>query len=135
MAQLFGKNYQEAGSSSSPLLLRSNGEIKLQWGNKFIDNLSMDLKMEFPEVKGFSIRNLKYMRKFAEEYPDFKFGDLPNNQKKAVKHVTSEEAEVTYEMNGLNLKRGTTYYIRVGVTHIANGGDYNHSKIISIIFE
>ena len=37
MAQLFGKNYQEAGSSSSPLLLRSNGEIKLQWGNKFID--------------------------------------------------------------------------------------------------
>lgn len=37
MAQLFGKNYQEAGSSSSPLLLRSNGEIKLQWGNNFID--------------------------------------------------------------------------------------------------
>ena len=37
MAQLFGKNYQEAGSASSPLLLRSNGEIKLQWGNKFID--------------------------------------------------------------------------------------------------
>lgn len=37
MVQLFGKNYQEAGSSSSPLLLRSNGEIKLQWGNKFID--------------------------------------------------------------------------------------------------
>lgn len=37
MAQLFGKNYQETGSSSSPLLLRSNGEIKLQWGNKFID--------------------------------------------------------------------------------------------------
>ena len=46
------------------------GEEVLQ---KFIDNLSMDLKMEFPEVKGFSIRNLKYMRKFAEEYPDFKF--------------------------------------------------------------
>lgn len=44
-----------------------------QWGNKFIDNLSMDLKMEFPEVKGFSIRNLKYMRKFAKEYPDFQF--------------------------------------------------------------
>ena len=37
MAQLFGKNYQEVGSSSSSLLLRSNGEIKLQWGNKFID--------------------------------------------------------------------------------------------------
>lgn len=44
-----------------------------QWGNKFIDNLSMDLKIEFPEIKGFSVRNLKYMRKFAEEYPDFEF--------------------------------------------------------------
>lgn len=37
MASLFGKNYQEAGKSSAPLLLRSNGEIKVQWGNKFID--------------------------------------------------------------------------------------------------
>lgn len=44
-----------------------------QWGNKFIDNLSIDLKMEFYEIKGFSVRNLKYMRKFAEEYPDFEF--------------------------------------------------------------
>lgn len=44
-----------------------------QWGNKFIDNLSIDLKMEFPEIKGFSVRNLKYMRKFAEEYQDFEF--------------------------------------------------------------
>lgn len=44
-----------------------------QWGNKFIDNLSIDLKIEFPEIKGFSVRNLKYMRKFAEEYPDFEF--------------------------------------------------------------
>ena len=44
-----------------------------QWGNKFVDNLSIDLKLEFPEIKGFSVRNLKYMKKFAEEYPDFKF--------------------------------------------------------------
>lgn len=44
-----------------------------QWGNKFIDNLSIDLKIEFPEIKGFSVRNLKYMKKFAEEYPDFEF--------------------------------------------------------------
>ena len=44
-----------------------------KWGNKFIDNLSVDLKLEFPTIKGFSIRNLKYMRKIAEEYPDFEF--------------------------------------------------------------
>lgn len=43
------------------------------WGAKVIDHLSHDLKSEFPEMKGFSLRNLKYMRKFAEEYPNRKF--------------------------------------------------------------
>lgn len=44
-----------------------------EWGNKFIDNLSIDLKLEFPNSTGFSVRNLKYMRKFAEEYSNFEF--------------------------------------------------------------
>jgi len=39
------------------------------WGAKVIDLLSNDLKKEFPSQKGFSVRNLKYMRKFASEYP------------------------------------------------------------------
>ena len=39
------------------------------WGNKFIDNLASDIRMEFPESKGYSVRNLKYMAKFAETYP------------------------------------------------------------------
>lgn len=43
------------------------------WGAKVIDQLSKDLRSEFPEMKGFSTRNLKYMRKFAEEYPDQEF--------------------------------------------------------------
>lgn len=43
------------------------------WGAKIIDQLSKDLKSEFPEMKGFSTRNLKYMRKFAEEYADIEF--------------------------------------------------------------
>jgi predicted nuclease of restriction endonuclease-like (RecB) superfamily len=40
------------------------------WGSKVIDRLSRDLKVEFPETKGFSTRNLKYMRVFAKEFPD-----------------------------------------------------------------
>lgn len=43
------------------------------WGAKVIDRLACDLKREFPEVKGFSPRNIKYMRAFAEEYPDDQF--------------------------------------------------------------
>jgi len=38
------------------------------WGSKVIDLLSVDLKKEFPNLKGFSSRNLKYMRAFAESY-------------------------------------------------------------------
>ena len=40
------------------------------WGAKVIDRLSADLQMEFPKMSGYSIRNLKYMRNFAEEWPD-----------------------------------------------------------------
>ena len=43
------------------------------WGNKFIDNLAADIRIAFPESKGYSVRNLKYMAKFAETYPDRKF--------------------------------------------------------------
>lgn len=40
------------------------------WGAKVIDTLAKDLQHEFPEMKGFSSRNLKYMRAFAEAYSD-----------------------------------------------------------------
>lgn len=35
-----------------------------EWGNKFIDELAVELKISFPNIKGFSIRNLKYMKKY-----------------------------------------------------------------------
>lgn len=43
------------------------------WGAKVIDRLSADLKNAFPEMQGFSPRNLKYMRTFAEAWPDREF--------------------------------------------------------------
>ena len=43
------------------------------WGAKVIDRLARDLHNEFPEMRGFSSRNLKYMRAFAEAYPDEEF--------------------------------------------------------------
>lgn len=43
------------------------------WGAKVISQLAKDLKKAFPEMKGFSPRNLKYMRAFAEAYPDETF--------------------------------------------------------------
>lgn len=43
------------------------------WGSKIIDKLSKDINSEFPKLKGFSSRNLKYMRKFSKEYDNFQF--------------------------------------------------------------
>lgn len=43
------------------------------WGVKVIDRLSADLRQEFPEMQGFSSRNLRYMRAFAEAYPREEF--------------------------------------------------------------
>lgn len=43
------------------------------WGNKFIDNLAADIRISFPNATGYSVRNLKYMAKFAATYPDIQF--------------------------------------------------------------
>lgn len=43
------------------------------WGARVIDRLSQDLRSEFPEIQGFSVRNLKYMRAFASAWPDSQF--------------------------------------------------------------
>jgi predicted nuclease of restriction endonuclease-like (RecB) superfamily len=59
------KLYWEIGCA---ILNKQNQE---GWGAKVIDRLSADLKNEFPDMKGFSPRNLKYMRKFAESWPNF----------------------------------------------------------------
>jgi predicted nuclease of restriction endonuclease-like (RecB) superfamily len=39
------------------------------WGGKVIDRLSEDLRREFPEMQGFSPRNLRYMESFHLAYP------------------------------------------------------------------
>jgi predicted nuclease of restriction endonuclease-like (RecB) superfamily len=40
------------------------------WGTKVIDRLAQDLKAAFPDIRGFSPRNIRYMRTFALAYPD-----------------------------------------------------------------
>ncbi|PPD47993.1 MAG: hypothetical protein CTY16_06320 [Methylobacter sp.] len=50
------------------------------WGSKVIDRLAHDLKDAFPDMRGFSTRNLKYMRFFAEQCPDGLIGQQPAAQ-------------------------------------------------------
>jgi predicted nuclease of restriction endonuclease-like (RecB) superfamily len=46
-------------------------EKKEGWGAKIVATLAKDLKTEFPDMKGLSPRNLRYMRDFAVAYPGF----------------------------------------------------------------
>jgi predicted nuclease of restriction endonuclease-like (RecB) superfamily len=50
------------------------------WGTKVIENISKDLRTEFPEMKGLSSRNLVYMQTFAKAYPDFLITQQPAAQ-------------------------------------------------------
>ena len=50
------------------------------WGAKVIDRLSSDLRIAFPDMKGLSTSNLKYMRFFAQECPDRQIGQQSADQ-------------------------------------------------------
>lgn len=43
------------------------------WGAKVVEHISKDLRATFPEMKGFSLRNIKYMQSLAETYRDSEF--------------------------------------------------------------
>jgi predicted nuclease of restriction endonuclease-like (RecB) superfamily len=47
---------------------KSISEKENIWGSKLIEKTSTDLRSEFPDIKGFSVRNLKYCRQFYEFY-------------------------------------------------------------------
>lgn len=72
---------QEISGSRARAVLAVNSEVvcmywrigklideRSEWGNRFIDSLSGDIRLAYPGIKGFSVRNLKYMLRLAREY-------------------------------------------------------------------
>jgi predicted nuclease of restriction endonuclease-like (RecB) superfamily len=59
-------------------------EQKTEWGSGFLDTVSIDLKKEFPDIKGFSVTNLKYCRMYYQFFSirpqagdELKYGKSP----------------------------------------------------------
>lgn len=50
------------------------------WGARLFDQLARDLKAAFPDMKGFSPRNLKYIRTLAQAWPEAEFVQQPAAQ-------------------------------------------------------
>lgn len=70
LVQLYGRIGQE-------ILVRQEAQ---GWGAKVIDRLARDLKDAFPDMRGWSSSNLKYMRFFAQHCPQGQIGQQPADQ-------------------------------------------------------
>lgn len=55
-------------------------QTQAHWGGKVVAKLAADLKTAFPDMKGFSTSNLKYMRYFAQHCPNAAIGQQPADQ-------------------------------------------------------
>ena len=76
--EIRGAQYQASVSVNRemiPLYYRIGAVINQHkpWGSKFIENLALDIRQAFPGTAGYSVRNMKYMSKFASTYPDEAF--------------------------------------------------------------
>jgi predicted nuclease of restriction endonuclease-like (RecB) superfamily len=73
--QIFNAQYRAVlGANREQILLYWNiGRVIIEntkYGAKFIENLARDIRADFPNAKGYSVRNLKYMRQFAKLVTD-----------------------------------------------------------------
>jgi predicted nuclease of restriction endonuclease-like (RecB) superfamily len=84
------------------------------WGNKFIENLARDIKRDFPDATGYSVRNLKYMAKFAKLFPDLEI-------------VQTTSAQMTWSHNVLLMDKVKTpeHYIWYAAQTVDNGWSRN----------
>ena len=71
------------------------------WGSKIVERLATDLRAEFPDARGFSSANLRYMKSFAEAWPDPAIlqrlvGKLPWGQNIELLAVKDSDARLWY---------------------------------------
>ena len=79
--EAFAKIKEEIVQSRARAMLAANSELicmywrighsldeHSEWGRKHLEALAHDIRLAFPGIKGFSVRSLKYMLKFAREF-------------------------------------------------------------------
>lgn len=61
------------------------------WGAKIIQQLSADLRAAFPDMKGLSVRNMHYMRAFAEAWSQFQILQSTVAELQSVDNITIKQ--------------------------------------------
>lgn len=69
------------------------------WGKQVIEQLSKDLISRYPDDRGYSKRNLGYMKSFAMQYPDFPFLQVPLAKLKELPILQATLAKLENEGN------------------------------------
>ena len=67
------------------------------WGKQVIEQLSKDLIYRYPDDRGYSVRNLRYMKRFASAYPDFPILQVPLAELKELPILQATLAELENE--------------------------------------
>lgn len=86
------------------LLYHSIGQVINEhktWGNKFVENLATDIKASFPSVTGYSVRNLKYMAKFALRFPEKEFVQAALAQITWYHHICWIKLKILMSIHGM----------------------------------
>lgn len=89
------------------------------WGKKVIDQLSKDLSRTFPDDRGYSERNLRNMKRFAEEYPHFPILQVP---------LAKLEEQPIWQVPLAKLKEEGHDYVSVPLTQITW---YHHISLLA----
>ena len=94
-------------------------EEQLGWGKQIVIQLSKDLSVCYPDDRGYSIRNLRYMKRFASEYPNFPILQVPLAEFKEIPILQVALAELINNVND---------FVQVPLSQISW---YHHISLIS----
>lgn len=117
MSTLFGRSYTSIGESSNDLLLKTRGQIKIQWGNKFID-LIKDGKLNYNDKLINSVTTVQ---------------DI-STSKNGIYYVEEDSSLwVVIGGNLLNIKDSTNTYVSF-LEKQTTTGDQKHTALTNIGF-
>lgn len=92
---------------------------KQGWGKQIIAQLSKDLSTCYPDDRGYSERNLRNMRRFASEYPDFPFLRVP---------LAKLSGTTIWQVPLAKLEKNNKEFVQVPLTQITW---YHHISLLS----
>lgn len=104
--------------------LISFNQKRLGWGAKVIDNISDTIKMKFPDKKGYSPRNLKYMCQFAKQYSPDIIRQLILSDSEIVKPTVEKTSSIVRALNEFEFGQEALAQIQEGYKSDAKEFDF-----------